>query len=271
MASRGDERRWGGTEPTPALGLLAWVIYVVVFSGLFLILGVDYDEISRSTGNIVKAILVPVGAAAVAMAYLTTRWGWWRPVMHDRSAGPRWALVVPVLLTLGILVGLASAPWGDWDAGTLAVLLAGCALVGFGEEISNRGLVVVGMRGGFPEARVWLISSALFALLHAANILVGQDVGPTIQQMVFAFLVGTVFYVTRRLTGLLLVPMILHGLWDFTTFSGGGPDGGSAEVSDAAAGQNFLMLGAVVLAFLVLRRVLREDPGPAPVEAATQS
>lgn len=262
MASRGSEQAGAGVEPTPSRGLLAWVIYVVVFIGLFAILGVDYDAVSHSTGNVLRAIVIPVGAAAAAMALLTTRWGWWRPVMHDRAAGPDWARLIPVLIAVGIVFGLASTSWSEWDAGHLLLLLVGCALVGFGEEISNRGLVVVAMRGGFPEARVWLISSVLFALLHAANIVVGQDVGPTIQQMVFAFLVGSAFYVTRRVTGLLAVPMILHGLWDFTTFTVSGPDGGS-EVSDAVAGQTFLVLAAVILTFVVLRRVLSQDPAPA--------
>jgi membrane protease YdiL (CAAX protease family) len=36
--------------------------------------------------------------------------------------------------------------------------------------------------------------------------------------MVFAFAVGTAYYVTRRISGTLIVTMILHALWDFSTF-----------------------------------------------------
>ena len=50
--------------------------------------------------------------------------------------------------------------------------------------------------------RRWLTGQGgLFALLHVFNIFVGQSVAATIQQLVFAFLVGSVFYATRRVTG----------------------------------------------------------------------
>ena len=77
---------------------------------------------------------------------------------------------------------------------------------------------MVGFRdAGLSEWVVWLVTSVLFALLHAMNAFYGQSARTTAIQMVMSFLAGTVLYVTRMTTGTLLVAMLLHALWDFGT------------------------------------------------------
>ena len=56
---------------------------------------------------------------------------------------------------------------------------------------------------------VWLWSSVFFALLHSINFLLGQDLGPTITQLIATFVIGSAFYISRRATGLIVVPMVL--------------------------------------------------------------
>ena len=68
------------------------------------------------------------------------------------------------------------------------------------------------------EKWVWVFSGAIFGLLHVPNALFGQSVGATAPQVVFAFAVGLTYYVTRRISGTLIVTMVLHALWDFSTF-----------------------------------------------------
>lgn len=67
-------------------------------------------------------------------------------------------------------------------------------LVGFAEESADRGVSVVAFRSS-------------------------QDLGPTVVQLVFTFLMGSVLYAVRRATGTLIVPMVLHGAWDFVAFT----------------------------------------------------
>ena len=43
-------------------------------------------------------------------------------------------------------------------------------------------------------------------LIHTLNAFFGQSLGSTIQQIGFAFLAGSAFYITRRVTGTLLRP-----------------------------------------------------------------
>ncbi|WP_457205371.1 CPBP family glutamic-type intramembrane protease [Nocardioides sp. P5_C9_2] len=83
----------------------------------------------------------------------------------------------------------------------------------------TRGTGLVGLRGGFGEALSWFFSCLLFGLIHALNVLFGQSLGSTVQQIGFAFLAGSVLYVTRRVAGTLIVCMLLHAWIDFTTFA----------------------------------------------------
>ena len=72
---------------------------------------------------------------------------------------------------------------------------------------------MVAFRSGYSELHVWLFSTLLFMYLHAWNFLAGQDFGPTVAQLVFTFVVGSVLYAVRRATGTLIIPMMLHGGW----------------------------------------------------------
>jgi membrane protease YdiL (CAAX protease family) len=124
--------------------------------------------------------------------------------------------------------------------------------------------MIVGFRGTLSEVWVWFLSSLCFGLLHGINVFFGQSVDATAQQMVFAFVLGTAFYVTRRVTGLLVVGMVIHALWDFgalsTEHSGGDPASIGGVLSWVTA----------ILALVVVAKILRTSAStPAePAQAA---
>jgi hypothetical protein len=153
------------------------------------------------------------------LAVATTWLGWWDSALfEDSRTGPSWALIVPALFALVAIVNITTIDFGAPNAKLLPLVLVGCLLVGFAEELATRGLLVVGLReGGSSEMAVWLISSVLFSLLHAMNALFGQSLRATAVQLVAAFLAGTALYVTLMTTGTLIVGMVLHALWDFGT------------------------------------------------------
>jgi hypothetical protein len=97
------------------------------------------------------------------------------------------------------------------------VLVSGL-LVGFVEEFLNRGIGVRMLRdGGHGEWAVAALSSLVFALSHAVNLLGGQAVSTVAVTVVYAFAFGVLMYLTLRTTGFLVGAMILHGLTDPTT------------------------------------------------------
>jgi membrane protease YdiL (CAAX protease family) len=122
-----------------------------------------------------------------------------------------------ILVVIGIIANILSGSVGSLDLSFIVIALIATAFVGYSEELLTRGLLVRGARGsGFAEVKVFLIVMVVFGLFHGVNIINGQGLLPTIQQVVLAGLSGGVFYTIYRKTGLLVVPMILHALTDFS-------------------------------------------------------
>lgn len=255
-------------QPSPKIGIVVFVLYVVLFTGLFLVGGVDYDDVAASTGNVIRAVVIPVWAGVLVLLAIVGYLRWWRPVYRDEDRSPRWTLAIPVIFAIAIVAGLASADWSGRDTSFYVWLAFGTLGVGIAEETLARGILLTGLRGGMGEVGAWFWSSLLFGVLHGANIVLGQDVGPTIQQIVFAFLFGSVLYACRRSTGLLLTGIVLHALWDFSTFV----EEGSRTV-EAAAVQSLIGYGAVILTIIALiarsffRHTATADAEPALVPA----
>jgi membrane protease YdiL (CAAX protease family) len=205
-------------RPRIWIGLVVFVGYVAVVyvvQGLF---GVPYDELGESGSNLFWGAGVSLIVGAILLAITTTLLGWWGPALFERQRSVRWPIIAPILLAVALVFNLLSTDWGSYDGaffGASLVLL----LVGFTEEITTRGLLLTGLRSRLNEWWVWFLSTALFGLMHLLNAVTGQAIGPTLQQVAFAFIAGTTLYILRRTTGSLIWAMVLHGLWDFSTFA----------------------------------------------------
>jgi len=249
-------------QPRPIVGIVIFVVYAAIFSGLFLASGVDYDSVGDTTSNVMKAIVLPVGVGALALLLVTYFLGWWRPVFRDEDRAPRWTLLIPAFMAVAVLAGLITADWGGRESSFIVWLLVGTLFVGIAEEVLTRGLLLTAFRGGMGEVGVWFWTSLVFGLLHSLNILFGQSVGATILQIAFAFVLGSVLYACRRATGLLVIPIVLHALWDFTTFMSSGEAG-----TVSAGAQGIIVYGAVIVCIVALfKRSLFQT---SPTESAT--
>jgi membrane protease YdiL (CAAX protease family) len=228
-------------------------LYAVVFLVADLVSGVDYDKITDSTSNVVGFVVIPVGLGIIATLALTARWGWWQPLLHEEEplTRPRWRWLIPALMCGTILVTLIAAPWHQFTTGLVLLILVGTLMVGFAEEIIFRGYLLVGARSRYSEVGAWFLTSALFALFHGLNIITGQAVGATIQQIIFAFLFGSGLYLIRRISGLLVVGMVIHGLWDFSSFIGAGRGDTVDAVPNTVAAAPFTY-GAIIAIIAVL-------------------
>ncbi|HET7901147.1 MAG TPA: CPBP family glutamic-type intramembrane protease, partial [Candidatus Nanopelagicales bacterium] len=85
-------------------------------------------------------------------------------------------------------------------------------------EVATADVLVVGARqAGWSALGVFLLSTLLFSALHALNALFGVPWRGTLVQLALTFVAGAAFYVMRLSTGTLLVGILLHAVWDFTT------------------------------------------------------
>lgn len=207
-------RRW----PVPP-SLLVGLAPLVVFAAISIWRSRpsdDYPSLGLTVDSVVRALVVPEGIAALALAVVVTGLGWWRIATVDLTRGrPRWTWVAPVLIAV---VCLARLPLVDWTAlpwHYFVLLGVGVLFVGVFEELLTRGVLLVGLRRRLPEFGVWIASCVLFGLLHLLNALAGAGIGPTLVQVVFAASFGSTLYVARRLTGNLFAPVLLHAAWDF--------------------------------------------------------
>lgn len=252
---------------TPARALIVVAVYAVIFMTIQLISGVDYDELAESSSNLIWFVVAPVGLGVFAIGALTVKWGALPELLHEpeRLRKPAFLALLPVVIALYVLIALATSPWDEWSASLIALIVIGTILVGIGEELVFRGYVLVGARQRFSEVGAWFVSSALFGLFHGLNILTGQGVGTTIQQIVMAFLIGSAFYLVRRWSGTLLLPIALHALWDCSTFLHGGR--GNDAAAGVATSELLVMLPvwiAMALTVAGLVKVLRHRPAAQP-------
>ena len=243
------------------------VILVVVYFVLYQLAGLSMLPFASSAGEPTSAsyilifYAVPILLGCVILVIFGASVGWLRGIFARQPIGGRgwmWIAIVVVLL-FNILHFLSI----DYAAAgldfVLTWLLAGL-FIGFAEEVLTRGYVVRIMRdAGHPEIVVALVSAALFALLHAGNLLGGQDLVPTLIQLVYTFFFGILMYLAMRVTRTIIAPILLHASTDpaiflQAAFPAEGPLG-----SVAGLGNIVVIVVGLVLVFFIRGRVKTSD------------
>lgn len=239
-------------HPRVWIGLAIWLGELLIVFAVQALSGVPYDLWGNSASNLFFGAGVSLIVATVLLAITTSLLGWWGPALHDRARSKhRWPIFIPILAFVAVGLNLAATDWSAFSGAFLAASLVLC-LVGFTEEIVNRGLLLVGLRSRLSEGWVWFLTSLLFALSHMVNIALGAEAGGTLVQVFFAFLSGTTFYILRRVTGSLWWAMLLHGAWDFSVFAVG-----IGDASDLAAIANVVEPTAGIIGLICVVFVIR--------------
>ena len=248
----------------PVIGFIALVVlYLVIVQGLGLLLtrGLDTKYAAPTSVNeLWRSITVPVGLSVVLVAAVISWLRWWRAVVHDDRPVQRWLVIVPVLMLASVLIVTNYAGLADRGLGFAVLLLLSTLFVGAGEELMFRGLGVTVFRSnGFTEGKVALWSTVIFGLAHASN-LISEGPGAFVQVLV-TIAAGYFFYLIRRRSGGIWLPMLVHGLWDFSLVSAGVVPGKSYPLVIVAI---LTMIGLVVL-LLVRRHHIEPVDRPAAV------
>lgn len=215
-----------GYKVNPSLfnALIIVVIYAVFLVGIESLMGVPYTEFSKSATNMFYGVLIPISLGSVFLTIFALWSGWWNDIWRDRYhiKDHRWMHIFFVLFIVAISMNFLVGHIGSLSPTYIVVTFVATIMVGYSEELLTRGLLVCGARGsGYSEVKVFYIVMIVFGLIHGINFINGQSLGLTMQQMFMAGLLGGVFYTIYRKTGYLIVPIIIHALWDFSLFTQG--------------------------------------------------
>ena len=209
--------------------------YLIIFFCTWIVNRVDYNRIGESTETIKLWYALPTLFGCAFLVVAISVLGWWRIVLFDQSkSGPKWVWILPIAIAGIILNNFLGLQFSKLSFELLLWSTLGAIGVGFGEEMITRGSMIVGLRSRFPESKVWLISTLLFSALHVPNVLFGLPLAIMPFQILITFILGSGLYVIRRISGTLILSMILHGLWDSSVFlsnaTGGTPSAIQAAV-----------------------------------------
>ena len=124
-----------------------------------------------------------------------------------------WFIPLWLLSCLNLFGGFSP----DYPIPGLIYAAVSMALVGFVEELLFRGYLFKAMlKDGSTTAAV-IVSSVTFGMGHIMNLLTGQDLVETLNQVVFAVVIGFVFTLVFYKSGSLLPGILAHSFIDVTS------------------------------------------------------
>lgn len=138
-------------------------------------------------------------------------------------------------------------------------------MVGFGEELVIRGVLLTAVRARHGEFVTLLITTTVFALAHIPGSIIAGVPPPFIAFQVLGLTtVGATYYWIRRVTGRLWAAMLVHALTDFVLYLSAGSDTPTTPTSQEYTAPDSGFLGIIgVLLWIVLAigvvSVIRED------------
>lgn len=251
------------------LALAVVVLYVLLAAGLGDLLSGLVSE-DQELAQFALGHFIPLAIAIVGLL-LFLRWvGWGADVWRERptpTLTPRrwWLVSIPVLVVLLPISQLGDIPWASRSIGFILVVAVGTLMVGFGEELVIRGVLLTAVRARHGELVALLATSAVFALAHIpGSIIAGVPIAAIAFQVSFLAAAGASYYWVRRVTGRLWVAMLAHALTDWVLYleSGAGTPASSMPQDHSGSPEPFLATVQVLLLIVTtisIVSVFRED------------
>ena len=260
----GWRRFWNRGGWWKAFGLA--VAYLALYLAVGWVIGslwggsIDAGDLFGDPLSLFLAVALPVIVGSAILLAFSWSIGWLpRPLFAKQPVrGSWWMWLAPALVVVTILLRVFGIDWGSYSTGVILVTFLAGIFVGLSEELLTRGLAVTLLRRcGYNEWVVAVLSSLLFALLHLSNAFSGQPIATVLVTVGFAFGFGMMMYLTLRVTGNLIWPIILHALTDPTTFlATGGIDVEGSNPSPLltlAGVSTFVFLAFALIALVFIR------------------
>jgi membrane protease YdiL (CAAX protease family) len=196
---------------------LAWFVTPIVLD-LFLPRPTEADETPDgafflTTHGVLWGRIVPMLLSLIVPLVVTGALRWWRRVNRDSVPTARWVIAVPLLLLGASLIFTDYGAYADRGLAYALLTAVAVLLVATSEELMFRGIAVEVLRDGLREGWVAVISTMLFAVIHVAT------AGASWPLIVSAAMGGYLYYLTRRATGYIVFPILVHAAYDWFAFS----------------------------------------------------
>lgn len=206
--------------------------------------------------------ILPLAVGGLLLVGFIASVGWWKDIFGPQPIrGRGWMWIAIVVVLLFNLLRFATIDYGKVGLDVVATWLLAGLFIGFAEEVLTRGIVVNMLRrAGYREIVVAVISAGVFAGLHAGNILSGQSLFATGFQLVYTFAFGILMYLTLRVTGTIIAPILLHASTDPSTFLQTAYPAESALTGVAGLGNIVVIVAGFVLLFFIRGRVGSSQP-----------
>lgn len=208
------DQRW---KLSAAMGSL--VIFFGVSDGLKHLLAVTSHGIVTLPYAAARLLLAIVLALCMAYFFKTVKITVPRRIGYQRPIRTWLALIMLFFATilLGKFYEMSVAAPRPLQLFNIALIALSAGIY---EETLCRGLLFSFFIGIFKARRqplLWtaMASSLVFGLLHLMNLVSGQSVQTTLQQVFYAFVIGMMFAAIRISTNGLWVSILIHSLIDF--------------------------------------------------------
>lgn len=208
----------------PKIAIFAALIYTAIMGfGMFYMKnfrGISYEQPEMTT--VFWFVLLVLNAINV---FFVIRYFGWQEIGFRQLKPKQLLWFVPsisVLLAMWaivLLVGFPSTPLDAAQWRLLALVGFTTFLVGVGEEVMYRGIVLHAFLTTKRVLWAMLASAIGFAILHSINVFGGLPLIGMIGQLILTFLLGFLFAPLAIKLNNLWPLIIFHWLWDFVLFS----------------------------------------------------
>lgn len=196
---------------------MPWIVLLLLLLAFALVPAfVDVLVLHKNSGfeapDLASAvILLPGPAISFAIVGLvTTLYGWWPEVLRESRPVRGWLWVIPAAFIVAAVLLTDYARLVAAGPALTATLLLATLLVAAGEELAFRGVVLTFLRDRSREWVAAVVTAVLFGAFHLTSGVVHAGM---------SVLFGYLLYVMRRVSGGLVVPILVHAAWDFSVFS----------------------------------------------------
>jgi membrane protease YdiL (CAAX protease family) len=203
------------------------LLLAAVYYGLYQLIAVGvFFTVGRLAGPadgplaLLLGTALPIALGGLLLVLFGWSIGWLRELFGPQPIGGggwMWIAVAVVLVTN--IARFAGIDYTEAGGATVAAWLVAGLFIGFAEELLTRGFVVNLMRKArHSEILVAVASAAIFALLHLGNAFGGQAIFTTLIQVGYTFAFGICMYLSLRITGNIIWPILLHATTDPSIF-----------------------------------------------------